>query len=78
MERKYNLRMKRVKIVGLPKSPHTPDFHSIVKLSKTYFTITAWFDDTTSDLSCVLEEITPERLSKDKYLRKEYSELFRC
>lgn len=71
MARKYSFKVKRVKVVEVLKSPNTPDFHSIIRLNKTLFTFTSWLDDR-SDLSCILEEITPERLEKDKYLRNDY------
>ena len=67
--RKFNFKSKRIKKFD-PK-PNQPDYSNIIKLNQTYFTLTGWLD-LRSDISYVLEEITPERLAENRYLRSEY------
>jgi hypothetical protein len=54
-----------------------PDYYSIIKLNKTYFTLTGWMGDIKADINYVLEEITPERLEKNKYLANDFVKIVR-
>lgn len=67
--RKFKFKSKRVK--KFEPKPNQPDYSNIIKLNQTYFTLTGWLD-LRSDISYVLEEITPDRLAENKYLRSEY------
>lgn len=73
--RTFRFKSKRVK-----KFKHNfkqPDYYSIIKLNKTAFTLTGWLGETDSDISYLLEEITQERLDKDKYLMAAYAKWIR-
>lgn len=71
--RKYNFRSIRVKKL---KENHIksgiPDYSNIICLNGVYFTLVGWLDATTSNISYVLEEVTQDRLDKDKYLRSAF------
>lgn len=71
--RKYKFRSIRVKKF---KENHIksgiPDYSNIICLNGVYFTLVGWLDATTSNISYVLEEVTQDRLDKDKYLRSAF------
>jgi hypothetical protein len=68
--RKYKFKSKRVKKFDF--KPNQPDYSGIIRLYKTFFTLTGSLD-LNSDISYVLEEVTEDRLKGDKYLRSEFA-----
>lgn len=65
-------KFKSVRIKKFEPKPKQPDYSNIIKLNQTYFTLTGWLD-LRSDISYVLEEITPDRLAENKFLRANYA-----
>lgn len=71
----YKFKSEKVKkLTDNQLSSSLPDYSNIIKLNKTYFTLTGWMDFR-GNIDYTLEEITKERLSKDKYLAKEFIEV---
>jgi hypothetical protein len=54
------------------KKPNQPDYHDIIDLNGIHFTITGWLDAQNSNISWILDKITPERLQKDRFLNRDY------
>jgi len=68
---KHRFKSKRVKKGIENISANAPDYSGIIYFNKRPFTLDGWLD-TNSDISYVLEEITQDRLKRDKYLAKKY------
>lgn len=72
----YKFKSEKVKILkDREVKTGTPDYSNIIKLNKTYFTLKGWLDFY-GNIDYTLEEVTKERLDKDKYLAKEFIEVF--
>lgn len=67
-------RFKSLKVRKKDAFQNCPDWDNIIKINNTYFTLTGWMDVITADIDWVLEIITEDRLSKDKYLKTAYVE----
>lgn len=70
MSQKFSFTSKRFK--KKEYKPRQPDYSNVIKLGKKYFTLTGWLQDLSSDINYQLEEITQERIKKDKYVRSAY------
>ena len=46
-----------------------PDYDSIIELNKKPYSIIGYTENLTGNLSMTIEEITEERINKDKFLR---------
>jgi hypothetical protein len=49
-----------------------PDYDSIIELNKKPYSIIGYTENLTGNLSMTIEEITEERINKDKFLRTKY------
>lgn len=67
---KYKFKSKRVKM--LDPDFRRPDYHNIIDLNGTLFTLTGWMNGASSDIDYTLERVTEERLKSNKFLRKEF------
>lgn len=72
MEKKYKFRSLKVR--KKDAFQNCPDWDNVIKINNTYFSFTGWMNVMTSDIDWVLEAVTEDRLSKDKYLKTAYVE----
>lgn len=49
-----------------------PDYDSIIELNNKPYSIIGYTENLTGNLSMTIEEITEERINKDKFLRTKY------
>jgi hypothetical protein len=74
MSKKYNFKSIRQK-KGLNRlSPNAPDYSNIIKFNGRHFTLVGWLGSHDSDISFTLQEITQERLDKNKYLVSQFGD----
>tara|TARA_B100000809_G_scaffold206594_1_gene208699 strand:- start:804 stop:1052 length:249 start_codon:yes stop_codon:yes gene_type:complete len=74
MSKEYKFKSIRNK-KGINKlSLKAPDYDSIIEMNNRHFTLVGWLGSHDSDISYKLQEITKERLDKDKYLFSRYGD----
>ena len=74
MSKKYKFKSIRQKKGMNQLSPNAPDYDNVIELNGKHFTLTGWLGYLNSDISYTLEQITQERLDKDKYLVSKFGD----
>jgi hypothetical protein len=67
-------KFKSLRVKKFDPHPKIPDYSNVVELGGKHFTLTGWLKGSSSDIDYVLEIITPDRLEKNKFLRRTYAQ----